>query len=395
MLYSHFNQNLLGLEDVLIKNIKQNNNLIEINIELNKKEHICPSCKQITANIHDYRIQTVKDIPAFGKSIVLKLRKRRYRCRCGKRFNESNRFLPSYYRRTGRLSQYIIKRLGNVCSFKSVAKELNLSPSTITRTFDLVSYTKRKLPSVLSIDEFKGNTWGEKYQCILTDPVNKIIIDILPQRYKDSLIPYFRNMPREQVTHFVSDMWTPYYDIAKTEFKKATFIVDKFHFIRQVIWAFDAVRKEEQRKFHPTRRKYFKHSRRLLMRKFKFLKDEEKQAVNIMLYASPNILTAHTLKEDFFKLMNSKNKKSAKKRLKSWVINAQNSGLKKFIACAKTMINWTEGITNSFSFPYTNGFTEGINNKIKVLKRNAYGYKNFARFRNRILHIFNNTQDPT
>ena len=56
------------------------------------------------------------------------------------------------------------------------------------------------------------------------------------------------------------------------------------------------------------------------------------------------------------------------------------------------MINWMTGILNSFSTPVTNGFTEGCNNKIKVLKRNAYGYQNFNRFRNRILHMFSYKQ---
>lgn len=395
MLYSHFNQTLLGLEDVLVKNFRQKQNFIEIYLELNRKEQICPQCRQTTNLVHDYRTQILKDIPAFGKSVFLILRKRRYRCKCGKRFNEKNSFLPAYYRRTGRLSAYILKQLETVSSFTSVAKELNLSPSTVIRTFDLLSYTKRKLPQVLSIDEFKGNAWGEKYQCILTDPVNKQIIDILPKRYKEYLIQYFRNIPRNNVTHFVSDMWATYYDIAKSEFKKAIFIVDKFHFVRQVIWALDAVRKEEQKKFHPDRRKYFKHSRRLLMKKSKNLKDSEKQELNVMLYASKNIRIAHMLKEEFFEIMTAKDKTSAKTKLKFWILNAQNSGLERFISCANTMIHWTDGITNSFDCPYTNGFTEGINNKIKVLKRNAYGYKNFSRFRNRILHIFNHTQNPT
>ena len=64
--------------------------------------------------------------------------------------------------------------------------------------------------------------------------------------------------------------------------------------------------------------------------------------------------------------------------------------------CAKTMQNWYRGILNTFDCPYTNGFTEGINNKIKVLKRNAYGYRNFERFRKRILHVFgyNRTKTP-
>ena len=56
--------------------------------------------------------------------------------------------------------------------------------------------------------------------------------------------------------------------------------------------------------------------------------------------------------------------------------------------CGKTMLNWLNSILNSFLTPITNGFTEGCNNKIKVLKRNAYGYQNFNRFRNRILHMF-------
>lgn len=70
--------------------------------------------------------------------------------------------------------------------------------------------------------------------------------------------------------------------------------------------------------------------------------------------------------------------------------DSQSSRIKKFFDCAKTIINWSIGTLNSFDCPYTNGFTEGCNNKIKVLKRNAYGYRNFNRFRNRILHVFNN-----
>ena len=63
--------------------------------------------------------------------------------------------------------------------------------------------------------------------------------------------------------------------------------------------------------------------------------------------------------------------------------------------CCGTMRNWYTGIINSFSTTITNGFTEGCNNKIKVLKRNAYGYQNFKRFRNRILHIFSHQQLKT
>jgi len=63
-------------------------------------------------------------------------------------------------------------------------------------------------------------------------------------------------------------------------------------------------------------------------------------------------------------------------------------GVLQFEKCAATIQNWITGILNSFSVPLTNGFTEGCNNKIKVLKTNAYGYRNFNRFRDRILHMF-------
>lgn len=74
--------------------------------------------------------------------------------------------------------------------------------------------------------------------------------------------------------------------------------------------------------------------------------------------------------------------------MNKWIENAENGGIPQFEKCANTMRNWYSGIINSFSIPLTNGFTEGCNNKIKVLKRNAYGYQNFNRFRNRILHMF-------
>ena len=120
-----------------------------------------------------------------------------------------------YRRMTNRLVKFVLNRLTDERSFTSVAREVNLSVSTIIRIFDLVSYPKAKLPKVLSVDEFKGNTWGEKYQCILTDPENKIVLDILPERYKPYLTTYFCKYPkeeREKVKYFVSDMWRTYYD---------------------------------------------------------------------------------------------------------------------------------------------------------------------------------------
>lgn len=291
---------------------------------------------------------------------------------------------------TKRLLFTILEKLKTTHSFTSVARELNISVNTVIRAFDKLEYPKVDLEKVevLSIDEFKGNTGGEKYNCIIADPKTKQVLDILHNRKYSALSEYFKNKKRKKVKYFVSDMWRPYKDIAKTFFKQATFVVDKYHWIRQVIWAFENVRKQEQKKFYKEYRRYFKKSKSLLTKRFDFLKDEEKSQVNFMLYKSENIRIAHSLKEDFLNLLDLENRKEARKLLSEWVLYAQESGLKPFINCSNTMIRWSDGILNSFNTPYTNGFIEGCNNKIKVLKRNAYGYRNFKRFRNRILHIF-------
>lgn len=391
MLYKHFTEKLLGLQDIELEKIEEIDNSIHLFCHLKRKPHKCPCCGKLTDKVHDYREQVIKDIPAFGKFFFIHLRKRRYRCSCGKRFFEKNSFLPRYHRMTNRLCAYIIDKLRCEVSFKTVAKEVNLSVSSVIRIFDFVSYSPQKLPVALSIDEFKGNTNGEKYQCILTDPVNKVVFDILPKRYEHYLTQYFNSFDkadREKVLYFVSDMWKPYANISSVWFKNATQIVDKYHWIRQVIWAFEAVRKQEQKKFSKSYRKYFKNSRNLLIKRFEYLSDVQKQQVNIMLYASPILSTAHFFKEDFLKILDCNDRSAAKKSMSEWINSALDCEIPQFEKCAKTMLNWLSGILNSFSSPITNGFTEGCNNKIKVLKRNAYGYRNFKRFRNRILHIF-------
>ena len=394
MLYNYSISNLTGLQDLKIKNIDTLGNFLLINAEIERKPHRCPCCKTITDKVHDYRVQIIKDIPAFGKFIFISLRKRRYVCpHCGKRFYENVEFLPKYHRMTNRLSAFVLHLLEDVRSFSSVAREVNLSVSTVIRIFDIVGYSHpQSPPEVLAIDEFKGNTGDEKYQCILTDPKTGIVLDILPNRTTECLIKYFKQWDldkRKAVRYFVSDMWQPYTDLATALFKNSILIIDKYHFIRQMIWAFEAVRKSEQKKYGKKNRLCFKNSKRILTKRAEKLKDYQKDRVNAILYISDNLRTAYELKEMFYEIVDTEDRKQARDLMLEWIYAAQSSGLSEYVKCSNTMINWQYGILNSFDYSYTNGFTEGCNNKIKVLKRNAYGYRNFRRFRNRILHIFN------
>lgn len=388
MLSSNCIEKLIDLQDLEVKNIKNSDEKIEIYCNLTKKPQKCPSCGETTSKIHDYRKQTIKDISSFGKKTYLIFSKRRYRCDCGKRFPEKNTFLPKYYRMTRRMVFHVIDQLRCETSFTQIAKQNDISVSTAIRIFDNISYPTPKLPEVVAIDEFKGNAGTEKYQTIITDPKSKIVLDILPKRYEYYLSSYFKDMERSHVEYFISDMWKPFRDIGSVYFKNAKHVIDRYHWIRQAIWAFESVRKEVQKQFSLTHRRYFKRSKSLLLKQFDYLNDEQKQEVNIMLYASPTLSTAYYLKNDLLSISRLSDKAQAKKRLLEWIDWAGNSSIPSFEKCAKTYYNWFEGIVNSFGTVYTNGFTEGCNNKIKVLKRNAYGYRNFRRFRNRILHMF-------
>ena len=185
-------------------------------------------------------------------------------------------------------------------------------------------------------------------------------------------------------------MWEPYRDIATVFFKNATQTVDKYHYVRQVIWALEDTRKKAQKQFSKSHRIYFKKSKSLLTKRYEKLTDEQKTQLRIMLDVSADLSTAYFMKEDFLNILNIQDIEKQKNELNNWILWAQDCPIERFNKCAATVTNWYSGITNSLVFHYSNGFTEGCNNRIKLLKRLAYGHTNFSRFRNRILHIFNN-----
>ena len=384
---------LVGLQDVIVEKVEETEKEMHIHIQLERKTHHCPCCGRATDKVHDYRTQKVLDIPMHGKQVFLMIRKRRYVCsHCHKRFYEKNTFLPRYHRRTNRLTAWVIFLLKSKYSFKDIADQCGLSSYTVMRILLMISFKMPELPEVLSIDEFRGNTDGNKFQVILTNPVTHEVLDILPKRTMSYLTSYFRQYSKEErnkVKYFVCDMYKPYKILCETYFKNATLITDKYHWIRQVIWALDNVRKRIQKKLSKEYRIYFKHSKHLLLTPFSKLKPEEKQQLLVMLDISADLSTAYYLKEQLYKyVVNATTQKAARKELNLWLRDAKDSGIPEFRSAITAYTNWKASIIASINHPITNGFTEGCNNKIKVLKRNAFGYKRFDRFRIRILLMF-------
>ena len=385
MLMTNHITKLLNLEDVIITNVENISGQLHIYLELPRKKHVCPCCGAETACIHDYRMQTIKDLP-MARDTFLHLRKRRYRCACGKRFFENNSFLPRYYRVTSRLFAEIIFAFKKIVSAKEIGCRFNVSAVTAMRYFNFFNKKLTALPEVISLDEFKGNSGGQKYNSIIVDPKEKAVLDILPNRLESDLVKYFSHFSNKTaVKYFVCDMNPHFREVAKICFPQATIVADKYHVIRQVYWAMEKVRKNEQNNLSKRFRKYFKKSRNLLMKRIEKLTEEEMDRLALMFEIAPRLADAYRIKNEFLDVIRLKSSNEGKQRLIDWLFSVEVMDLPEFYDCTKAYHNWFQEIMNSMDVPWTNGFIEGCNNKTKVLKRVSYGMRNFNNFRKRIL----------
>ena len=385
MLNQDYTAKLLNLEDVIITGVENISDQLHIYIELPRGEHVCPACGAVTDRIHDYRMQTIKDIP-LARDTFLHLRKRRYRCSCGKRFFEKNTFLPRYYRVTSRLVAEIMFAFKKTISAKEIGCRYNVSSMTAMRYFNLFNKKLTKLPEVISLDEFKGNSGGQKYNSLIVDPKERNVLDVLPTRFESDLVKYFSQFPnKNDVKYFVCDMNPHFRQVARTCFPKAKIVADKYHVIRQVYWDMEKVRKNEQGKLSDCFRKYFKKARNLLMKRPEKLTQEDMDRLALMFEIAPRLADAYRIKNDFLTVIRSKSSAEGKKRLTDWLFSVELMDMPEFHDSTTACHNWFQEILNSMDVPWTNGYIEGCNNKTKVLKRVSYGMRNFNNFRKRIL----------
>ena len=175
-------------------------------------------------------------------------------------------------------------------------------------------------------------------------------------------------------------------------FKTSIHIVDRYQFIRQVSWALENVRKRIQKDISYKLRKYFKRSRCLFIKPASKLTTDQAKEVSLMLDFGNDLKLTYRLKELFYYLpygykyvLSQPNRLRAGKSLREWIRRAEESNLKEFKSCTTAFNKWFDEICNSFDYPWSNGPLEGTHTKIKTLKRNCFGMKNFNLFRKRIM----------
>src|SRR5690554_1828931 len=409
---------ILGIKDENINLLKHYKKSIDgvkhhvFELKREKSPHVCPICGKKTNAIHDYYKRKIKHIPIAGYNSIIIFHQRRYRCSCGKRFNEENLFVGKGNKISNTNKLFIMKEMKYKQSFTDIAKRLNISISTVIRHFTNHFISKRvKLPEVLCIDEFRGTTDKSKYSFIMVNHDTGEIIDLLSSRKKKKLLKYFRSIPleeRENVQYVIMDLWIHYKDVVKEVFPNATIIADTFHFIRHVYWVFNSVRTRImndsngddyyllKKYWKSLIKRYDKLSNKIYYsRKFKKPIDQ-KEIVDMCLNISPELNIAHILKEELFKIVKTSTKDNIYEDLNTWIIKANQSNIPEFQEAVKPFINWNEEIQNSFLInpktkkKYSNGKIEGINNFVKTIKRISFGFKSFKLYKAKIIYNYSN-----
>ena len=378
----------------------------------------CPYCNKYTSSVHDVLKESkLKHLKAFERDYILLIRKRRFIChKCNKKFTEEINLNEKRSSISNALKIKIRKDLKNYnLSFKYIAESNNVSAYTVRK--QLIEATSnydrlRTLPEVISFDEFKADTSKGKYAFIINDPIRKKTLDILPTRKKYDLEQYFTLIEnRNNVQYVISDMYEPYLILTNAMFHNAKFIVDRFHYIRYIMQALDKIRIRLQEEYGYNSKEYrlLKNKKNVsLLRKYAndvqwwvYTKRYKNghiveilpgDVLRELLAINEDLKNGYYLKEQFLYIINKSTYEIAEKDLLEWIDLCKESKIKEFIDASKTIENWLPYIVNSFiDKRYSNGFTEGRNNKIKVVKRVGYGYRNFDIFRRRLLYIFNNT----
>ena len=405
----------LNRKEYKIINVKEEKGIIEVKLCSKKKKVRCPICNTFTGSVHCHaRPIRSKYLDSCGQEVNLIIHKRRFHCyKCNKIFTENFNLTSKNESISNAVKIAIRKNLLDYnLTIDSIAKNNHVSKYIVRKELERATSTipehLKNLPMVILFDEFKAEEG--KYAFIINDPIHKKVLDILPKRKKEYLIQYFTYTEnRHSIKFVISDMYEPYLLVTTIMFPKAKYVVDRFHYIRYIMEALDKIRIRLQKTYNEKSKEYklLKNKKNVsLLRKYgndvnwwveverykngHIVKMLPVDIIKEILEISDELKRGYNLKELFLDIINHAVYEEAEVQLKNWIDICKKSEIEEFIEASGTIERWLEYIVNSFiDKRYSNGFTEGINNKIKVIKRNGYGYRNFKFFRKRILYIFN------
>lgn len=361
--------------------------LVEENIEVT-----CPNCQRKTKKIHKNIDATLQDIPMGDQAVFLKVNRPQMRCKhCNHKFTKILSFADKGANYTKRFRDKIVREVLN-SDIRNTAKNNNISEQQIeTMLKNLYKEIGEKKPQglrKLGIDEIAFVKGQKSYCIVLVNLETRKLIGMVEKRTEEALTEYLKTWGSEvlQGIEEVSiDLWRPYKNVANKLMGQAEVVADRFHVMKQINDELDKERRKIKRENITKKSKESKKTVEVLKKaKYALLKNStdlnEKQKLKIKEIEKniPELYKKHQGKEAFRKIFEKPlNWGNALFEICDWMKDYQSL----FPNSCGTIQRWMGEIIAYFDNRTTQGVVEGINNKLKLIKRRGFGFRNFSNFK--------------
>ncbi len=382
-----------------------------IHAKLSYSPNQCPHCHGKDIIKWGSKTSNIRLLKILEYNSILRLQKQRFRCKdCGKTFSAETDIVDKNCCISNDVKLAITLKLQKNISEKDIASDFNVSPNTVNRIINSFFKehlpNKNYLPQALCFDEFKATNDCEGAMAfIFCNADNGNITDILPNRRLSYLKEYFSSFSleaRKKVKHIVIDIYKPYMTLINDLFPNAKISLDRFHLVQLINRSFNKTRikimnqcKNKDDRYYNKLKKFWslllkncldlKTERINRGRMFDYALLSEEEIVDIILSKNSELKIAYEIYQELLIAIQDRKFNNFKAIIEKYY-SVSNEIMKTSL---KTFKKHLEYIENSLTYDYNNGLIEGINRKIKTIKRTAYGYKSFYHFRAKIL-ISNN-----
>ena len=407
----NFITNLLGIKDknITILDVLDAGTHKEIIAKLDYPAPKCPHCQ---GQMTKYDFQKESKIPYLectGYKTLIRLKKRRFRCKvCRKVAVAETSLVKKNHQIATIVNQKIAQKLIEKVPMTAIAESLAVSTSTVIRKLKEFKFKTDLsfLPTHMSWDEYSFKKG--KMSFIAQDFDSRKIIAILDGRTQATIRNHFLRYSRQvqnSVKIITMDMFSPYYDIAKKLFPSAKIVLDRFHIVQHLGRTMNRLRIQIMNQLDKKSHKY-----RALKRYWKLIQQDSRKLSHKRFYR-PTFRMHLISGEILEKLLScSQELREHYKLYQLLLFHFQEKKTEHFfgliedtLSCVnpifqtvfKTFLKNKDKILNALELPYSNTKLEATNNLIKVIKRNAFGFRNFDNFKTRILIALNIKKERT
>ena len=369
-------------------------NTIILHVQSKKRLLVCPKCGKCHLVKNGYRIRDFVGLPIGGKKVIVRMKVQRYKCmneECDYDQQENIPFATGSRSYTHRFAKYVVDLLRGM-TLQDVANHLNISWNTVKEihsTYLLRHYCPPSLKGVknIGIDEFAVRK-GHIYKTIVVDLDSGRIVYVGDGKGIDALKKFWKRVKRHKVKieHIATDLSAAFIASVLENCSGAVNVFDHFHVVKLMNEHLDDIRRKVYTMEKDiNKRKVLKGTRYLLLGNGADIFDKQyKNRLDNALAMNEPLSKAYYLKEQMREIWTQINKEHASAVLNDWVRQARESKIPQLEKMANTLMLYRSGILAWYDCHISTGKVEGINNKIKVMKRNAYGFRDERYFKLRL-----------